>query len=136
DGIRDWSVTGVQTCALPIYHQIETLVADKVADCEKRECSVCAPLAGQREVVAIDRIRDDLSDRTAGHGVDTYFQRVADCDDRTRVPVDLGCVAAHRGGQPARQDAARMLGDDIRPPQRMRRKHRRMAAPERGMAMN
>ena len=20
DGIRDWSVTGVQTCALPIYH--------------------------------------------------------------------------------------------------------------------
>src|SRR5262249_58561675 len=21
DGIRDWSVTGVQTCALPIYHR-------------------------------------------------------------------------------------------------------------------
>src|SRR5438046_5242101 len=21
DGIRDWSVTGVQTCALPIYHE-------------------------------------------------------------------------------------------------------------------
>src|SRR5438046_5715228 len=23
DGIRDWSVTGVQTCALPIYHRGE-----------------------------------------------------------------------------------------------------------------
>src|SRR5438093_2627281 len=27
DGIRDWSVTGVQTCALPIFHA-ELLLAD------------------------------------------------------------------------------------------------------------
>src|ERR1019366_10348590 len=25
DGIRDWSVTGIQTCALPIYHLIAFL---------------------------------------------------------------------------------------------------------------
>src|SRR5262249_57586657 len=25
DGIRDWSVTGVQTCALPIFHRIRPL---------------------------------------------------------------------------------------------------------------
>ena len=26
DGIRDWSVTGVQTCALPIYHDVGQLI--------------------------------------------------------------------------------------------------------------
>src|SRR5262249_58690989 len=25
DGIRDWSVTGVQTCALPIYYKVPTM---------------------------------------------------------------------------------------------------------------
>ena len=28
DGIRDWSVTGVQTCALPIFHSTHMSVFD------------------------------------------------------------------------------------------------------------
>src|SRR5258706_9044519 len=34
DGIRDWSVTGVQTCALPIYdrRQPELRVVERAAD--------------------------------------------------------------------------------------------------------
>src|SRR5438046_9049810 len=32
DGIRDWSVTGVQTCALPIYHP-----------CASRSSRPCSP---------------------------------------------------------------------------------------------
>src|SRR5262249_59638041 len=30
DGIRDWSVTGVQTCALPICHGVKILPIDVV----------------------------------------------------------------------------------------------------------
>src|SRR5262249_57217314 len=42
DGIRDWSVTGVQTCALPISHRDE---ARDIADRERRE----AHQRGERE---------------------------------------------------------------------------------------
>src|SRR5262249_58431543 len=34
DGIRDWSVTGVQTCALPIYFVTVDL---KVEDCRRKK---------------------------------------------------------------------------------------------------
>src|SRR5438046_2780869 len=32
DGIRDWSVTGVQTCALPISREAERLAGPDLAD--------------------------------------------------------------------------------------------------------
>src|SRR5262249_59297315 len=32
DGIRDWSVTGVQTCALPIYVVVGAYTADNETD--------------------------------------------------------------------------------------------------------
>src|SRR5437016_2394647 len=35
DGIRDWSVTGVQTCALPIYPEICDPESHKTRDLER-----------------------------------------------------------------------------------------------------
>src|SRR5437016_9871703 len=36
DGIRDWSVTGVQTCALPIYPVNAQVMKDTVLDLRSR----------------------------------------------------------------------------------------------------
>src|SRR5438046_4659333 len=36
DGIRDWSVTGVQTCALPIYNVRSTCSSNSAKHCEAR----------------------------------------------------------------------------------------------------
>ena len=36
DGIRDYKVTGVQTCALPIWHRCESCLLCDVPESEKR----------------------------------------------------------------------------------------------------
>src|SRR5262249_56579295 len=56
DGIRDWSVTGVQTCALPISgHLVEVdalvALADAVAD-------DLVPLTGEVEVHAVRQVAE------------------------------------------------------------------------------
>ena len=35
DGIRDWSVTGVQTCALPIYREVVQEIAEEQYELQK-----------------------------------------------------------------------------------------------------
>ena len=49
DGIRDWSVTGVQTCALPIWQPVVSILSfcnwlaprvGSAADCQRASASV------------------------------------------------------------------------------------------------
>src|SRR5262249_59388041 len=55
DGIRDWSVTGVQTCALPIYivHDVFELgkVEDIVNDMVVQNTPVITRLMGREEAI-------------------------------------------------------------------------------------
>src|SRR5207237_4180133 len=56
DGIRDSSVTGVQTCALPISHLEPELAAGALASRLLRTslgAAVCAPLAVDEPVIAL-----------------------------------------------------------------------------------
>src|SRR5262249_56285388 len=57
DGIRDWSVTGVQTCALPIWLWVLGIVQQGVANL-LREWEPCVPpsLAGNAQcaIVPVD----------------------------------------------------------------------------------
>src|SRR5690606_41037916 len=47
DGIRDFHVTGVQTCALPIYHDRDDL-QDDISVLHQREPSVCHSPSNRR----------------------------------------------------------------------------------------
>src|SRR3712207_4869979 len=76
DGIRDIGVTGVQTCALPIYEHAIRLVLVKLSQLaadvpEIRELDVNPLLADQNGVIAVDaRVRvaaEKSVPRACGH---------------------------------------------------------------------
>src|SRR5207249_5362005 len=46
DGIRDRNVTGVQTCALPIFHATDGSDRPKLTEMHKTVCVIGAGLAG------------------------------------------------------------------------------------------
>src|SRR5438046_6197202 len=56
DGIRDWSVTGVQTCALPISRELEELNRIGMALSETRDVELLLDLILKkaREITAAD----------------------------------------------------------------------------------
>src|SRR5256885_4571096 len=65
DGIRDYKVTGVQTCALPIYAHADR---ERARDLDARETEVGLHGAEQnREAVVEDAPRDRLGDAESGH---------------------------------------------------------------------
>src|SRR5258706_8049442 len=61
DGIRDWSVTGVQTCALPIYHrsvspQSRPRRALQEFNGERRSGDRISPATGERASISRQRL--------------------------------------------------------------------------------
>src|SRR5690606_39423210 len=96
DGIRDFHVTGVQTCALPIYRPMAsaTRLIDAVGEVENAEIE--PPRAGID--IAADKAEQDaqrhhdqpLEDRAAGHvtGGRSEERRVGKESSTGRVPVD------------------------------------------------
>src|SRR5256885_11224597 len=65
DGIRDYKVTGVQTCALPIWEihsrecvdkEMDSLLRDEVGDGDSSERA--RSLLGRRETLKVDTIVD------------------------------------------------------------------------------
>src|SRR5262249_58563462 len=64
DGIRDWSVTGVQTCALPIYGGLDPLAGDQHVEAADKAGALAVEgqfgPGGLRHVVAVD---DDVHPR-------------------------------------------------------------------------
>src|SRR5262249_62135364 len=63
DGIRDWSVTGVQTCALPICRQRDQV--PEVRDCVVRLALRTQPVA-ERARVERDVVRVERAQRCGG----------------------------------------------------------------------
>src|SRR5262249_57488480 len=79
DGIRDWSVTGVQTCALPIS------VLDERA------------LAIERE--EIERLAKDRDDEQAILDRNVYEIGRASCRERGEISVVEGSLKKKKGGR-------------------------------------
>src|SRR5256885_12236114 len=67
DGIRDYKVTGVQTCALPIFQ----LIGIGVLRMEQHAGGVEQPTAG------VPRSRDDITPRCRRHDRDQRVDRIA-----------------------------------------------------------
>src|SRR5260370_39990574 len=72
DGIRDSSVTGVQTCALPI--------------------SACAIGRADLLIETIERIDDDLRRRPIAHAVEVYLGDYIDRGPHSKTVIDLLAV--------------------------------------------
>src|SRR5690606_40062756 len=101
DGIRDFHVTGVQTCALPIWVRITRVdEADTPYPAEDREPDF---LIEQDERVATERIAEEIvaAERILAIAADT--RRAAGVEllgDRQVLTVDASTDAeAHRRGQ-------------------------------------
>src|SRR2546430_4669269 len=58
DGIRDLTVTGVQTCALPIWHRLVQVVNDLRMKIEIRLQDIAAEGERKTHVVAVVVVRD------------------------------------------------------------------------------
>src|SRR5260370_27300016 len=67
DGIRDSSVTGVQTCALPICVQLR--LKDAADDEIKRACDILQPIAQRRGAAFLLNDRPDLAAQAGCDGV-------------------------------------------------------------------
>src|SRR5438046_1358767 len=107
DGIRDWSVTGVQTCALPIYrvvhegarHELAVLTVDELLE-ERLRDSLREP--------AVDLARDD--ERTDAHPAVVHRHEVADpYASSLRVELDHRDVRAERINELGRAEELRRL---------------------------
>src|SRR5205807_2720440 len=72
DGIRDYKVTGVQTCALPIWHDIETTSSYKLA-----ECRFGSTKSVRREALAV-KSNSFLLDNRPSASVQCYARKKAD----------------------------------------------------------
>src|SRR5262249_61739743 len=92
DGIRDWSVTGVQTCALPIYENVDASRSEDGCDVAEQERSrLLHPL--QRRIHVADRqpaddevrllARAELGHRQIGR---------ASCRERGESAVGAGAI--------------------------------------------
>src|SRR5262249_57391961 len=99
DGIGEGSVTGVQTCALPIYLDDDLLAeAKRIGIVEEHAC--LRPLDVGDERVAADRLgTEDLAQREGGHldradtAVRSHSRRDeigrASCRERGEISVDV-----------------------------------------------
>src|SRR5262249_58037108 len=68
DGIRDWSVTGVQTCALPILRLFAEFKAgndERLAEIERRSADVVTDEKVERINAALTRRLDELAVKSA-----------------------------------------------------------------------
>src|SRR5207237_7199902 len=73
DGIRDSSVTGVQTCALPISERVHR--QDVPGDAQQPESGQRDPVPGEREIALEDRERRQDGGRDREDRPDGRFQR-------------------------------------------------------------
>src|SRR5205807_2928550 len=81
DGIRDYKVTGVQTCALPIYPALRVAgLHDELGDRSKRARRGCEQLASLRR----------LAPPGASAGADRSEERRVGKECRTRWWLDTG----------------------------------------------
>src|SRR5262249_57042081 len=89
DGIRDWSVTGVQTCALPIWGNIEAIADQSFELALKRD--------GTSEEIAYDQIAElrlaDLYYKAKGNPDPTQARRTVRSEERR-----VGKKGRRRGG--------------------------------------
>src|SRR2546426_12127303 len=111
DGIRDYKVTGVQTCALPIY---ERQKVHQVARDEERAPHVLP--AGRAhpgdQLWIVEEVADP--ERGAVHGVDHVAGHVGNdlLREAARVATDHGLALPHRlGGAEFEPRAHRLLPD-------------------------
>src|SRR5437016_8905375 len=88
DGIRDWSVTGVQTCALPIF-----CISVGAASCRFRieSISIVAPAAHAAEAASERQPENNGSSRTAPSGASKEIGR-ASCRERVEISVVGGAL--------------------------------------------
>src|ERR1019366_5208486 len=96
DGIRDWSVTGVQTCALPI--SIEVIELEQEVTCEP--ATINRDIQGPAEIIGID-CKAVISEQLVGaadclhsfddrvHVFNTIGRRVLDNPVRGKLVVEL-----------------------------------------------
>src|SRR5262249_56751419 len=92
DGIRDWSVTGVQTCALPIFAPEADMLQDRIRDDEIE--GAVGPMA---EIAGIG----DLASEAQLTLIERWFRRGGDIDqgdiggevrsEERRVGKEGGC---------------------------------------------
>src|SRR2546430_11518045 len=105
DGIRDLTVTGVQTCALPISHVRVKLGGRHVVE------AVADPLTGLTGKHAVDERREAVTDRMADDPV--LIQRAAhqgDCDSIRALAPPQGPTASadpSSGSQACRRSSVR-----------------------------
>src|SRR3989449_4372227 len=118
DGIRDVAVTGVQTCALPIFKRQQSDAADAEAICEAvtranmrfvetktPEQQSCLMLHRTRhlfirqQTAVINAIRAHLAEfgivaPVGRNGVEALLDVVADSSDKRVPEIARGCLAA------------------------------------------
>src|SRR5256885_6925405 len=84
DGIRDYKVTGVQTCALPIYPTAHHLAEQRLS--ERLEAGVLAILAGEGRLAQLAELRPEDADGRRGQarGVDRSEERRVGKECRSR----------------------------------------------------
>src|SRR5437016_102324 len=97
DGIRDWSVTGVQTCALPIY-ALGLWVSDKLAPFSLSEKELGLVEAGLADGVLKREKKVDLN---------TFGPKL---NELASVRMKAGAEANKKAAQPFLEQAARAEG--------------------------
>src|SRR5262249_57959645 len=94
DGIRDWSVTGVQTCALPIAHRSQDVRAgDAVSGARLPVGSRIGPAfdgeAASGAAAAERNMRDGAHRHDAGDSADALVEVVAEARMSRRPVVEI-----------------------------------------------
>src|SRR5258708_24753965 len=86
DGIRDDLVTGVQTCALPIYKAAVELVTKLHVTPESNPTSQSLQKGGDENLAALKKVSGKAFDKTYVDHEVAYHQAVIDAVDTTLIP--------------------------------------------------
>src|SRR5262249_14216846 len=100
DGIRDWSVTGVQTCALPIYRERQQ-PAERRRHGEQR---IGKPVESGAEITEAEAPAGDGGGARMRRAVDQQDE-AGDADRQDRYRVDRRQSEDREGGEEERQAA-------------------------------
>src|SRR5438093_12048057 len=102
DGIRDWSVTGVQTCALPIsinYRDVQRAIQALYQSGQFDDVAMTQARSPSGKSVLVIHVKERSEERRVGKGLDLGV-----CRDEKKIRVDVHCVGRRLGSR-MRQDA-------------------------------